>query len=415
MSQVEESLKSARLVHHMLIFVCATILAVSLSPSEEKDYSGAIAEIDAIRSINLKQFNNDSIQETNRLTDESEFAIDWAAGFGLLMRYELDRIGLDVNESDMSISVACAAFDEEQVKALNRTRLIRNYEDFIVKNIGIHFVDFGAARVAQAFAERLKDPNVLKPDFIPGTKLSFLLFNMTHPYFEPSGTRNFSSQMTLAFQFRELKRPPVEVTISAPKVWAVRTFEGTRFQDWLGKQKLLDGLIGNKLTDGHYYTAESFFPQLRSVWTLVADKVPEEAKRVLQAEEEKSQRKISFFSVEIPATMVVLAGPFLMMVLFTYLFSYLKHLHSIYKTNNDFLRTFPWLPLFPYRISRAVSFALLLLLPLVAFGWLLIKFRHLGEITLCTAILLTLASIVLAYLSWRHILTLRRICIEKRG
>jgi len=58
MSQVEERLKSARLVHRMLIFVCATILAVNLSPSEEEDYSGAIAELDAIRSINLNQFNS---------------------------------------------------------------------------------------------------------------------------------------------------------------------------------------------------------------------------------------------------------------------------------------------------------------------------------------------------------------------
>ena len=120
MSQIEESLKAARLVHRMLMSVCATILAVIVSPSVEKDYSGAIDELEAIRNIDLGQFAKDSIRETNRLAKDSEFAKQWAGGFGLLMRYELDKIGLDVNETDTLCFVFCAAFDSERVRELRR-------------------------------------------------------------------------------------------------------------------------------------------------------------------------------------------------------------------------------------------------------------------------------------------------------
>jgi hypothetical protein len=414
MRQVEESLKSARLVHRMMMLVCATVLAVALHPSEQKNYSAAIDELEAIRKIDLAKFAKDSIQETNRLAKESEFAVKWAAGFTLLMRYELDQIGLTLEESDARILVFCAVFDLEKVTSLRRTRLIRDYENFLIENIGINYVDFGAARIAEAFAMRMKDPNVLQLDFLPGTKLALMVFKMMPPSFDASETRSLTTEMSLAIQFAKLKRPPVEITISSPSVWGVYTFDGTRFQDWLKRQQLLEQLIEDKMPDGYYSTAEYIFPKLRPIWSLVADKVPEEAIDVLMEEAKKSRRIISFFGVEIPASMVVLTGPSLAFILFLYLLSYVKHIQTIYTTETNTLSTFPWLALFPYRVSRIVTFISILLLPPTVFCFLLFQFRHIEARIRYIGLLFTVLSVFMAYFSWRRILCLRKTSKEEK-
>jgi hypothetical protein len=323
------------------------------------------------------------------------------------MRYELDKIGLTVTDPNIRIFGFCAAFDVERVTSLRRTRLIRDYEDFLIENIGVHSVDFGAARLAEAFAMEMRDPNTLRPDFLPGTKLSLMSFNMMPPSFVPSGTRNLTTEMTLGVQFAKLKRSPINITITAPRVWAMEIFNGTQFQDWLDRQQLLNQLVGDKMSSSRYHTAESIFPHLRPVWSLVADKVPEEAKRVLLAEVDKSRRRISLLGVEVDASMVVLAGPLLSFWLFLYLLSYVRHLQRICQTDANSLCTFLWLPLFPDLIAKMVSFVSILLLPFVVFIWLLIRFKEISTITLCVAILFTALSLLTAYFTWCRILALR--------
>jgi hypothetical protein len=336
--------------------------------------------------------------------------------FDSAIRHELEQEGFIYPPSQsLNHEVFLPAFDEDYVRSLLHSGTINDYRDFISENMGIESVFVQPEYLAKAFVKKIHELNIPPTDKINGIKLV-----MSPPLYTKHKPKTFHLKMILLLAVLKPKVKPnigsYLAVVENPPVSLVNTFDKTRFQDWLGEQQLLDRLVEDKRTGSHYHTAESIFPQLRSVWSLVADKVPEEAKRVLQAEIEKSSRRISFFGVEIPTKMVVLTGPFLAFVLFMYLWSYAKHLQRIYQPNTDSLWTFPWLPLFPDSISWAVSFASILVLPLVAFVWLLVKFRHVGTITLCFAIPLTLASIALAYLSWRRILVLKRTCEgEKEG
>jgi len=401
--QAEESLKSARLTHWMLILVCATLLSIAVQRRE--DYSDAMNELEAIIDINMVQFVNDSIQETNKQGRNSEFTIEWASGLNLLMRYELDRIGLDVLEKDVSVSAFCASFDGERVKSLQRSRLISDYRDFLIDNIGVDRVDFGASRVAKAFAEKMKDPNILRPGFLPGTQLGLLVFNMDLPFHDPSGTRNFSAEMYLMFQFAEEKRAPVNITITAPSVWQVDMFDGTDFQSWLSKHNLLDRLVDGKLKRGQFYAAESIFPHLRSVWSGVKDKTPEDAMRVLF---EKAQRKVSFFGVEIDVQKVVVAGPILVLVLLWYLWCLVLHLRYICKNDLHSLRNFPWLPLLVGKPACVLCIISILVLPIVTLCLLWWQFRDINGWARYISTITTILSIILSIICWRVIHGLKK-------
>jgi len=404
--QAEESLKSARLTHWMLILVCATLFSVAVHQRE--DYTGAINELDAICSIDMDQFVNDSIYETNRLGRDSEFARGWASGFGLLMRYELDKIGLEVSESNTDVIAFCASFDAERVRSLQRSRLIRDYRDFLIDNIGVDSVDFGAARVAEAFAEKMKDPNILRPGFLPGTKLGLMVFNMGPPLHDPSGTRNFSTEMSLMFQFAEEKRAPVNMTITAPSVWQVGTFDDTEFQNWLSNHQLLNRLVDGQPKRGQFYAAESIFPQLRSVWSDVKDKTPEEAKGALS---EKAQRKVSFFGVEIDVRKVVVIGPPLVLLILWYLLCLVLHLKRICKHNLHILYTFPWLPLFAGKTARVLCAISIPVLPIVTLCLLWWRFRDINGWTQGISTILTIPSVFLSIICWLAMRDLKKSAI----
>ncbi len=404
--QAEESLKSARLTHWMLILVCATLFSVAVHQRE--DYSGAINELDAILDIDMDQFVKDSIQETNRLGRDSEFALGWASGFGLFMRYELDKIGLDVSDSDTRVLAFCASFDLERVRSLQRSHIVRDYRDFLIDNIGVDSVDFGAARVAEALTEKLKDPNILQPDFISGTKLGLMVFNMDLPFHDPSGTRNFSAEMSLGFQFAELKRAPVNVTIPAPPVWRVDTFEGTEFQNWLRNHQLLNRLVDEQDKCGQFYSAESVFPQLRTVWSDVKDKTPEDAKRMLS---EKAQRKISFFGVELNVPMVVVVGPLLILFILWYLLCDVLHLRHICKNDLHSLRTFPWLPLFAGKIAWVLCFISIPVLPMLTLFLLCWQFRGINGWIQYISILITILSVCFSIICWYNMHELKKSAI----
>ncbi len=395
--QAEESLKSARFTHWMLILVCATIF---VAVYQREDYSDAIDELKLILKIDIGQFRKDSIQEMDRLGRDSEFARGWADGFNLLMRYELDKIGLDVSAQKTSVYTACASFDLERIRHLQRSRLVRDYRDFLIDNIGVDSVDFGAAKVAEAFAERMKNPNILRPGFLPGTKLAFVIFTMNSPIHDPSGTRNFSAEMSLGFQFAEFKHVPVNVTITAPPVWSVDTFEGTEFQNWLRNHDRLNGLVDGQPRRGGFYAPESIFPHLRSVWSDVKDKTPEEAKLVLS---EKGQKKISFFGVEIDARQVVVAGPLLVFVLLWYLWCLVLHLRHICKDDLHSLRNFPWLPLLvgkPAWVLCAISILVFPTLTLLPLCW---QFRGINGWTRYISWIVTALSAILSIICYRDL------------
>lgn len=411
MSQVEETLKSTRIVHRMLTLVCATVLGVALYPSEEKDYSAAVAEVDAIAKINFDKFINSSVEQVKSLAKGMDLAEAYQRAFDSAIRHELEQEGFIPPASQpLNHEVFLPAFDGDYVRTLLHRGTIQHYRDFISENMGVEYVFVEPEQLARAFVSKMQDANIPPTSEIGGMKLV-----MSPPVYTKHTPKSFRLKMLLMFTVPEPNLGSYLLVVEDPPVSLVDTFDETRFQDWLGKQKLLDRLTEHNMLDGQHDGPESIFPQLRSVWSLVANKVPEEAKRVLLEEVKKSRRTISFLGVEIDASMVVVAGPGFALLLFLNLLSYAGHLQRISKTDKHSFCTFPWLPLFQDTISRAVSFASILILPVVAFGWSLFRFWHIGATTLCIAIGVTALCAVSAYFTWSRILALRKMCEGEKG
>ena len=112
----EESLKSARLTHWMLILVCATLLSAAFHQRE--DYSGAINELEDICKINLDEFIEYSRQEVETLGNGLDLGAVYPKAFHSAMEHELRKAGFVPPSVLGSHEVFFAAFDEEQVKKL---------------------------------------------------------------------------------------------------------------------------------------------------------------------------------------------------------------------------------------------------------------------------------------------------------
>lgn len=414
MSQVEESLKSTRFIHRILMLLCASVLASALYPSEEKDYSGAIDEIDAIVKIDLDRFINSSLQQKKSLAKGMDLVKVYQRAFDSALKYELEQEGFIYPPSQsLNHEVFLPAFDEYYVRSLLHSGTIQDYRDFISENIGIEYVFVQPEHIAKAFVPKIHELNIPETSKITGIKLV-----MSPPLYTKHKPKTFHLKMILILAVLKPKVKPnvgsYLAVVEDPPVSLTSTFKETQFQDWLVKEKLLDRLVAHKKPDARHHTAESIFPHLRSVWSLVANKIPEEAKRILLAEVDKNHRSISFHGVEIDSSMVVVAGPLLAVMLFMYFLSNLGHLQRIYHNNTESFFTFPWLPLFPDRISLTVSFISILLLPFVALGLLVVRFRHIDVIPLCVAVLLSIVSVVSAYFSWCRIFALRKVCKQEK-
>jgi hypothetical protein len=410
MEQVEESLKSARLIHGFLMFLCGSVLAVAVYPYEQKDYSSAIAEIDTITKIDFDQFIDCSLKKAKSFAKQSDIIETYQRAFDSALKHELEKDGFVYTPSQsLNHEVFLAAFDEDYVRSLLHNGTIEDYLDFIAENIGINSVFVQPEHLATAFVKKIHELNISSENKIIGTQLvlprpiymkhepKYLTTTLVLAVLKPNG--NIGSHLAV------VENPPVSLTGS---------FDKTRFQEWLSEEKLLTQFVEHRRLDNQYYTKESIFPHLRSVWSLVKDKVPEEAKRVLLLEAEQSLRMISLFNVDIPSFMVVLAGPLLAIILLSYFLSYAQHIQRICQPGMETFNTFPWLPLFPNLIPRAVFFTSIFLLPLL-FGYQLLRFRHVRAMYWWVGVIGTFVSAILAYFSWKSIFTLKRTCGSARA
>ncbi len=406
---IQESLKSTRLLHGTLVLVCASVLAVVVSPRTESDYSAAIAELNTLAGIDLSQFIEDSRQKVQSLAKEMDLATAYRNAFDTAMRHELEQAGLALPNPTLDHEIFLPVFDEDYVRGVSHGGKVEKYRDLISENTGVEYIFVEPTYLAAAFVSKIRDMN-----FPPGARITGMKLVMRPPLYASHAPKTFHLSMALILAVLKPTIGSYLAVVEDPPVSSVSTFDGTRIQDWLRKKQFLDRLVDNRGGDQRSYTAEFILPWLRSVWSLVADKAPEEAKRVLLAEVERSRRRVSLLGVEIDTQMVIFAGPLLVAVLFTSLLSHVRHLQRICQADANLLCTFPWLPLFPDVLSRLLSLLTIILLPIVALSLLLFRLRHIGVVALCIAIPLSVTSVALACACLHQIRTLRKRQIQKR-
>ena len=402
--QVEESLKSARLTHWMLILVCATLLSAAFHQRE--DYSGAINELEDICKINLDEFIEYSRQEVETLGNGLDLGAVYPKAFHSAMEHELRKAGFVPPSVLGSHEVFFAAFDEEQVKNLQKTRTVKHFRDFLSENIGITFVFVQPETLAKAFVEKIKAAKFKDVNIPSGSRINGMKLVMSHPIYKQPSSNDFYIKAILLYSVEEPQIKSALVVLDNPPVAMTSTHKDTRFQNWLDKD-LLSKLVNLSHSEPHY-KAEAIFPNLRQVWSVVENKTPEEAKLALS---EKAQRKISFFGVEIDVAMCVVAGPLLVLFILWYLRCLILHLKRVCKHNLHSLCTFPWLPLFAGKIAWMLCAISILVLPTLTLCLLCWQFRDINGWTRYISWIVTVFSLCLSIICWRAIHELKKSAI----
>lgn len=407
-SIVVESLKTLRAIHRTLMFLCATVIVVALFPYTQNDYSGAMAELKAVARIDLEQFINDSYASLNALTRNSEKNMAFAEACHFSIRYELNKIGLDVVKFDPSRfghHVCIAAFDVKQIEGLQSSRAMGRYRRLIAKDFGVEWVWFNPSRLAEAFLEEFRDPNKIPREFWGYPAEASLIMNS--PVYCPTGTKNFSGAVKLVLFFTEPKLGTFQAEVENPPVWKVEKFTETGFQRWLDRQGLLERIVERYGSLDMPYKEELLFPNLCPLWSLVVDKTPEEAKRMLMEKASESRREVLLLGVPLDIGMVVFAAPIVTAIIYLFFLSYVVHLNRIHDGAREMLHEFPWLLLFPgvwySRASKALVF-----LPSLALILLVIRNLWIGDWTLGPGIVFTISSVILAFYCLREIKNMRK-------
>lgn len=155
------------------------------------------------------------------------------------------------------------------------------------------------------------------------------------------------------------------------------------------------------------------FPATREVWLEIHDKSVIEANFWLESRwrEIDSKRSIKFLGLAIPHDLVILCGPLGSLLISLYLLAHLKNTRYVYsKAYIDNAKwVFPWIGLFDNWLSKAVTISSICLVPFVINTSVLCRFfdysRVISWMGLCLLILIPLVSRAL----YKEILSMQRI------
>ncbi len=402
LSIVEESLKTLRAIHRMLMLLCATVFVVDLSPSGQNDYSAEMAELNAVARIGLDRFIADSLKNIEATGKGTDLARIYSKAFDSAMRREFEKIGFGVPRESMGHEVFLAGFDEGRAWSLLRNGTVSDYRDFLSDNIGVECVFIEPEKIATALVEKVPDVNIPANSEIGGMKLV-----MAPPVHTGDGIGTFRVKLILFFFVEEPKVRHYHIVVEKNFVSKGGQVDETRIQSWLERQGTLKDLVESSVVVSPPYKTESLFPNLKYVWSLVADETPEEGKRILMEKASESQREVLLLGVPFDVGMVVFAAPMVTTIIYLFFLSYLAHLKRIYDGAGEILHEFPWLLLFPgVNYSRASK--ALVLLPSLALVLLVGRHLRIGDWTLIPGIVFTVFSVILAFYCLREINHLRK-------
>ncbi len=123
-----------------------------------------------------------------------------------------------------------------------------------------------------------------------------------------------------------------------------------------------DGLVDSS------FHAASFLPRLRDIWKEVKMCRLDSAKSVLIEKSNEfamlSQNDVDLSGFRVAGKYMFLVGPFIMFILILYLTRLVKHITIIFVEDDSIVYTFPWLGLFPDKVSQGMVFVSIVVYPL---------------------------------------------------
>ena len=418
---MEESLKSGRLLHRTLILLSGVILIFAFSAKPSIPFDKILEELDTLVSADLggvtwekyeawysQQLNEQvkvdsqarAIEETLgdldcsfdpiSRTPSDYIRIGWPAfvGWGNAPLKEYTRFFEDCSDDDVVYLP-----DTESLKA-SLQRLPGEVASSRVSAKGTLGVrdnpappkldsldDVKVTSLIWDFSDH-ETPSWVKSSQAFYSKIGVVRGNVT-PFVEGPGLHSGSSDIHIGTRGRAQRIPKASY-----KWWLQTEHEPT---STLAQQK-------------------EFFPASRKVWASIKDLPPEDAITEVKEMQRAAppEEEIKILGVAIPAILMTIAGPVILIGLCFYLVAHAIHIHGQRHDNEQLLRSFPWVVLFNDAISRGVTFFTLVLLPICADVCLVLSLWNANEPwKRGVAIALAITVIGLSVFTWALLRALR--------
>lgn len=345
---MEESLKSARLVHRLIILVAATLIVVSMPQrNSSTKYADALAEFELLGPA-LERIPELCIEQLNAFYEsQGTIQICFEAFDGL------DLSGFQFNEEDELLSCNPPRFGVGTKTPLKR---LYNYLLYIADcKLTIWNVDHKSLKLGLLkFRENHRDATTVIEVLING----FEYQSDQSWYHRREDDLAIRILATGGGIYDNFFLPDEGIWISH-RGYKRETL--TAAVDYLKKLKLLVEINGER----------EALPRLRNVWDAVKylDDVGDifaTLNQKAQEEKQASEQNVTVVGLSLPSTLLTVFGPVLLLTLFLYLWAGVKHIESIKSSDPAMLSTFPWLATFDSRVGVFLLYCSLMVLPLTA-------------------------------------------------
>lgn len=326
----EQTIKSARFAHRLLITICFTALIFGLSPQQDNIYENAVRELNSLLSLDVNQilfdvaFNDKKLKELHKYYSRAESLL---SEFGLSLDksppqrtlYKIDPWSISISGS--SLEDIYNFFTKTSKLSVELTKLDNNLE----KDLRAFFRD------------RKADYEKWGKNVSIGVEKSN--FSVSWRRDNRGGSTSTGGTLT---------HPSEKMMFTAP----------FHFYSTLNKYEEWRNLVSRT------QEAKYFIPNLRLVWNEIREETPNTARAILARKNVPKEKMLVIFGLSIPQNLLSWVIPVLICALSIYFLMHIQNLASMVHSNPK-LRKYPWEIFMSDHLAYIVSRGTILL-PIVA-------------------------------------------------
>lgn len=378
---MEETLKSVRSIHLVVIGLCVAIAIFAASPRSDI-YGKAKAELEALREVRLEELRAEIERDVRKLTDD----LPWLEPATLFPNGQ-------VLPSLSPAALFHIRYNESAVAKLEAGAPLEDWFSFLAAplRVAIYLPDPADPALSdfladlKQFARTKPNPRIESLSFKePGLQANESITSL--PVYAICASDAEKAAPVFTKTVRAVETEVVEDLLSA---W-VETADST------AKLRAVAG------------TGSPWLKQLSAIRNEIGSLKISDAAQYLELRMSSQKRKIDVLGTSIDEELAIIAGPLALLLTVVYFVFNLAHLARLLLASATEARSFPWIGLFPGRVVGSVVYASMWL-PLAISLWLLLfSWSSASRPALTGASTLTAALLACAVAGSRALATVRR-------
>jgi len=360
---MKETLQTVRLLHQILIALCAAVFAFVLSPDQTAQYQSALDEVHSLQDVpfeNFVSFVFERVSENLMSEQGSEYK---------QFAQSVTNIPLD-DHFEVTPSIYCqwpkAESTLAECRAFFERRNVITYSDAAIDD------PKARARIKELVQKELPTDAVAQlqtiritfPDTVARADLRDTILQECVLANPPNWGSLAAVQFSFSVDHRFVDAPSHTEPYASTRRHTTESMYAFQWLQSLHEFSILVRTEGDKAV---------IFPELQNIWDSVSSMTLGQAAKFLQDKIDSPKREMSFLGISVDATIVLWAAPLVTLAFFAYFLVHVQHLRLIEKKTDTQLREFPWIALFPDWISRAVTIISIAVLPIFSNAALLYR------------------------------------------